>query len=101
MGCNRAVECRGEVDAGGILVAGDWIKVEIATSRKTEVLRIAEMLGVDRRHCMGLLVDYWSWLDANACHEVVRNLSRKSLDDVLNCPGLAACLEAEFPLWWS
>lgn len=82
-------------------MAGDWIKVEIATSRKTEVLRIAEMLGIDRRACMGLLIDYWGWLDANARTEFVPNLSRKSLDDVLNCAGLASCLEAVGWAKWS
>ena len=75
-------------------MAGDWIKVEVATSYKPEVLRIAELLGVSRRECMGILVDFWAWLDANAHSESVRNLSRKSLDDVLHCPGLAATLEA-------
>ncbi len=75
-------------------MAGDWIKVEIGTASKTEVLRASEMLGISRRECMGLLCDYWSWLDANARTEVVPNLSRSSLDSVLHCPGFAACLES-------
>jgi hypothetical protein len=74
-------------------VAGDWIKVEIATAQKPEVLHMAELLGVSRRECMGILVDFWAWLDANARHESVPNLSRRSLDSVLNCPGIAAALE--------
>lgn len=82
-------------------MAGDWIKVECSTSRKAEVLRMAEMLGVSRRECMGLLLDYWSWLDANARTESVPNLSRKSLDDVLQCAGLAACLESVGWAKWS
>ncbi len=82
-------------------MAGDWIKVETGTASKTEVLRMAEMLGVDRRHCMGLLIDYWSWLDANARTDSVPNLSRSSLDSVLNCPGFAACIEAVGWAKWS
>jgi hypothetical protein len=82
-------------------MAGDWIKVECSTSRKAEVLRMAEMLGVSRRECMGLLMDYWSWLDANARTEFVPNLSRKSLDDVLQCQGLASCLESVGWAKWS
>lgn len=82
-------------------MAGDWIKVECSTSRKAEVLRMAEMLGVSRRECMGLLMDYWSWLDANARTEFVPNLSRKSLDDVLQCAGLASCLESVGWAKWS
>lgn len=82
-------------------MAGDWIKVEVETPRKAEVLRIAEMLGISRRECMGLLVDYWAWLDANARTEFVPNLSRICLDSVLHCPGLAACLEAVGWASWS
>lgn len=75
-------------------MAGDWIKVEVGTASKTEVLRMAEMLGMERRTCMGLLVDYWSWLDANTRTDCVPNLSRLSLDSVMNCPGFSAALEA-------
>lgn len=81
-------------------MAGDWIKVEVGTASKMEVMRIAEMLGISRRECMGLLIEYWSWLDANARTESVPNLSRKSLDLYLNCPGFSACLEAvEWAEW--
>lgn len=74
-------------------MAGDWIKVEVATMQKAEVLHIAELLGISRRECVGLLCEFWGWLDANARTEFVPNLSRLSLDSVLNCTGLAACLE--------
>jgi hypothetical protein len=78
-------------------VAGDWIKVEHATLDKPEVLRTAEMLGISRRETIGLFFEFWIWLDKNlsgSCPDFVRNVSRKSLDDVLHCPGFAACLEA-------
>ncbi len=74
-------------------MAGDWIKVEHATTRKPEVTTIAEMLGVSHRETMGILFDFWVWLDQNACHANVTLVSRKSLDSVLQCEGLAACLE--------
>lgn len=73
-------------------MAGDWIKVEHATADKAEVLRIAELLGISRRECLGLLFDFWIWLDRN-CHASVTLLSRKSLDDVTHTSGFAACLE--------
>lgn len=82
-------------------MAGDWIKVETATAAKAEVLRMAEMLGIERRECMGLLFDYWAWLDENARTESVPNLSRSSLDKHLNCAGLAACLEVVGWASWS
>lgn len=78
-------------------MAGDWIKVEQATVDKPEVLKLAEMLGWDRRHALGLLVEFWCWLDKNlsgSCPDFVRHMSRKSLDDVLHVPGFASALEA-------
>lgn len=82
-------------------MAGDWIKVEVSTPHKAEVLRMAEMLGVSRRECMGILCDFWVWLDANSRTESVPNLSRESLDYVLACPGFAACLECIGWAKWS
>ena len=76
-------------------MAGDWIKLEHATLDKPEVLRAAEMLGIHRREALGLFVEFWIWLDKNLsglCPDFVRNMSRKSLDDVLHCPGFAAVL---------
>lgn len=74
-------------------MAGDWIKVEQATLQKAEVLRMAEVLGVSRRECLGLLMDFWAWLDNNTTSEVVPNLSRLSLDNLVTCQGFAAALE--------
>lgn len=77
-------------------MAGDWIKVEQATVDKPEVLRLADLLGWDRRHALGLLVEFWCWLDKNlsaSCPDFVRHMSKKSLDDVLHVQGFASCLE--------
>jgi hypothetical protein len=76
-------------------LAGDWIKLEHATLDKPEVLRTAEMLNIHRREALGLFVEFWIWLDKNLsgiCPDFVRNMSRKSLDEVLHMPGFAACL---------
>ena len=78
-------------------MAGDWIKLEHSTLDKPEVLRTAEMLGVSRDSAIGVFVRYFVWLDRNlsgSCPDVVRNVSRKSLDDVLGCAGFAACLQS-------
>lgn len=77
-------------------MAGDWIKFEHATLDKPEVLRTAEMLGVSRDTAVGIFIRYFVWLDKNLsglCPGLVRNVSRKSLDEVMHCPGFAACLE--------
>lgn len=73
-------------------MAGDWIKFEISTASKPEVLRIAELLGVDRRHAIGLLIDFWAWLDQNCSDGSVTHMSSQSFDSVTHCPGFAAAL---------
>lgn len=78
-------------------MAGDWIKVEHATIDKPEILRTAELLGISRDAALGLYFRFWVWLDKNLsgfCPDFVRHVSEKSLDDVLQCPGFSACLEA-------
>jgi hypothetical protein len=77
-------------------MAGDWIKLEHATLDKPEVLRTADLLGIHRREALGLFAEFWIWLDKNlsgSCPDFVRNMSRKSLDDVLHVQGFASVLE--------
>ena len=77
-------------------MAGDWIKLEHATAYKPEVAQAAELLGISRREMVGVLVDYWIWLDQNVDESrngIVTHMSRKSVDVVFNCAGLAAVLE--------
>jgi hypothetical protein len=73
-------------------MAGDWIKFEVATLDKPEVLRMAELLGIKRREMLGLLLDFFVWLDRNSCHGSVTHMSRMSLDDVTHTPGFSAVL---------
>ena len=75
-------------------MAGDWIKFEVATLDKPEVLRMAELLNVKRDEMLGILLRYFSWLDRTTGHGFVQNLSRKSLDDVLHVSGFSAVLES-------
>lgn len=81
-------------------MAGDWIKVEHATLHKAEVLRAAELLGISRRECLGLLLDFWAWLDQNARTDSVPFLSRLSVDEMLNCPGFAGAMESVGWIKW-
>lgn len=76
-------------------MAGDWIKVEHATLDKPEVTRAAELLGIDPDAALGLFFRYWVWLDKNLsefCPDFVRNMSEKSLETSLHCPGFASVL---------
>lgn len=77
-------------------MAGDWIKIEHATPMKPELLTIAEFLGISRRESLGLFVDYCIWLDQNldeSRNGLVTQVSRKSLEETLQCSGFAALLE--------
>lgn len=62
-------------------MAGDWIKIEKATARKPEVLRIAELLSVHVDHAFGLCVRFWAWCDDHMTdgHALVLELSTLDL----------------------
>lgn len=42
-------------------MAGDWIPIETATPRKTEVLGIAKRAECSRREVVGTMVEFWCW----------------------------------------
>lgn len=75
-------------------MAGDWIKVEVATLDKPEVMRLAELLGIKRDEAIGLLVRFWTWLDRATGNGLVTHTSRKGIDEVMHCSGFAAAFEA-------
>lgn len=75
-------------------MAGDWVKVEIATLDKPEVVRMAELLGVKRDEMIGILVRFWAWLDRSTGNGLVTHVSRIGIDDVMHCAGFAAALES-------
>lgn len=75
-------------------MAGDWIKVEVATLDKPEVARMAELLGVKRDEMLGMLLRFWTWLDRHTGNGVVTHMSRLSIDDVMHVVGFGAVLES-------
>jgi len=50
-------------------MAGDWIKIEHTLPTKPEVMQIADRLGIPDDQVVGLLVRFWSWVDANMSPE--------------------------------
>ena len=44
-------------------MAGDWIKFELATLDKPEVVMIAEELAIDQDAVIGKLLRFWGWCD--------------------------------------
>lgn len=75
-------------------MAGDWIKVEVATLDKPEVVRMAELLGVKRDEMIGILFRFWAWLDRSTGNGVVTHTSRFGVDEVMHCAGFSAALES-------
>lgn len=75
-------------------MAGDWIKVEVATLDKPEVMRMAELLGVKRDEMVGILFRFWVWLDRSTGNGVVTHASRFGIDEVMHVCGFGAALES-------
>lgn len=82
-------------------MAGDWIKWEVGLARKVEVITIASILGLDRRHVAGVLMELWEWADSNVtdvsrneCDSddafvVLRGDALPLVDGLVGVPGLA------------
>lgn len=73
-------------------MAGDWIKVEKATARKPEVLRLADLLNIHPDHAFGLCVRFWFWCDdqLDSCH--APSVTNVTLDCVVGHTGFATAL---------
>ena len=73
-------------------MAGDWIKVEKATPRKSEVLRIARLLNVSSLHALGACVAFWTWADDATDNGYLPGMDLRMLDEALGIPGLTAAM---------
>jgi hypothetical protein len=67
-----------------------WIKVEHGLSRKPQVRLMAERLGVSRAEVVGLLVAFWTWVDAETGDGRLRFASPAMIDDEVGRAGFAA-----------
>jgi hypothetical protein len=73
-------------------MAGDWIKFELATMDKPEVLRIGRNLGISREAVTGFLIRFWGWVGDNSVDGVVDGVVDADVDVVLSLPGFAESL---------
>jgi hypothetical protein len=73
-------------------MAGDWLKIEKATARKPEVLRIAELLSIHPDHAFGLCFRFWSWCDdqLSECNAV--GVTESAVDVTVGRDGFAQSL---------
>lgn len=75
-------------------MAGDWIKVEVATVDKPEVMRIARACGISRDAAFGKLVRLWAWFDSNSVDGAVDGVVDGDVDDLCQQGGFAVAVAA-------
>jgi hypothetical protein len=73
-------------------MAGDWIKVEKATARKPEVLRLADILGVHPDHAFGLCIRFWFWCDDQLVDGHAPRVTNMALNSIVGQTGFAEAL---------
>ncbi len=74
-------------------MAGDWIKLEVATLDKPEVRQMARVLGVKHGEALELLLRFWAWMDANSVDGHVDGLVDVDVDELMRCPGFCGVMK--------
>ena len=70
-------------------MAGDWIKFQIDTPDKPEVLAIASRLGIDPDAVVGKLIRVWSWFDKHTVDGNAHSVTFSFLDRLTGVTGFA------------
>jgi hypothetical protein len=78
-------------------LAGDWIKFELATLDKPEVIAMAETLGTSSYDVVGRLLRVWGWFDqqtenGNAL-SVTGNALKRFIDRIAESQGFASTMQ--------
>jgi hypothetical protein len=73
-------------------MAGDFIKVEKATSRKPEVFGIASKLKISLDAAFGACFRFWCWCDDQTTDGHIPNVTVALLDETMGVPGFADAL---------
>jgi hypothetical protein len=60
----------------------DWIKVEVNSSQKIEVLTMADILDMDEHMVFGKLVVLWCWADANTIDGNAKGVTKRMINRV-------------------
>ena len=71
-------------------MAGEWIKVELTTATKPEILRMGRILGVDPDQIFGKWIKLWGWFDANSVAGVVDGVASTDVDALVSLDGFSA-----------
>lgn len=68
-------------------MAGDWIKFQIDTPDKPEVVAIASRLGIDPDAVVGKLIRVWSWFDKHTRDGNAESVTLSFLDRITGVSG--------------
>jgi hypothetical protein len=74
-------------------MAGEWLKLELATPDKPEIIKAARILGIDKDAVLGKLVRVWAWFDRNSVDGVVDGIVEADIDALAFQSGFAAALK--------
>lgn len=69
-----------------------WIKVEVSTPDKPEVVQMAGALSMDQDCVAGKLLRLWIWADTNSVDGHDLSVTDSFLDRLTHCPGFAVAL---------
>jgi hypothetical protein len=75
-------------------MAGDWVKFEVDTFEKPEVIKIADDLGIPEEHAAGCLLKVWCWFDKQSRDGHVNSVTEKYIDRVTNVTGFAQAMQS-------
>lgn len=75
-------------------MASDWIKVEMSTPDKAEVMRLSRDLKLDRDTLVGKLIRVWAWFDQNSVDGNIDACVDADVDALVDTPEFAKHLRA-------
>ena len=75
-------------------MAGDWIKIELSTPEKAEVLSITATMGwEDSDLTVGKLLRLWRWFDQHTTDGNAHNVTSALLDRIIGVTGFCSAVE--------
>lgn len=75
-------------------MAGDWIKVEVVMPDKPEVMRMADILGLDQDTVVGKVLRFWIWVNQQTNDGHGLSVTKGAVDRLCVCTGFGAALES-------
>ena len=75
-------------------MAGEWVKFEMTTPDKPEVIEMARLLRIDQDAVVGKLLRLWIWADENSVNGNAMSVTSAFLDRQTFCKGFAAAMRS-------